>query len=309
MTVYVVPCGISVLGAWDRRDSPAPPVGAKLRKITDALERWATETPLTSHERDRIPDADVISSAMAMCDSAARDAKLHEWPAEICAETSTLSQRGLVRLTSRDQRVILLASDTRKGISAAFCVAYVIAAGDGKRIRYLSGPTSEIEASEFRGVIHPGTVTIVRLPGLPHDLDQAVGAIGHVLRAAHLLNEPLEVHLTGGFKVTLLHTLAMTEIVHSMAPKTTSAWYTFEDHNGGATRINLRHFPEPFPKLMRAELLRVKKGHPPSNDLNPFHTGVAWEQDGSGWRLNDFGRGYLAVLGEEGVSGNNDGAR
>ncbi|MEV4565132.1 hypothetical protein AB0K12_15305 [Nonomuraea sp. NPDC049419] len=309
MTVYVVPCGISVLGAWDRRNSPSRPVGAKIGKIIEALDRWATDTPLTSTDRDRIADADVITSALTMCDAAAKDAKLPEWPAEICAETSTLSQRGVRRLTGHDRRVILLASDTREGISAAFCVAYMIAAGDGQRIRYVSAPTSDLEANAFRGMIHPGAVTITRLPGLPGDLDQAVGAIGHVLRAAHLLNEDMEVHLTGGFKITLLHTLAMTEIVYSMAPERTSAWYTFQDHDAGATRINLRCYAEDFHDLMRDELLRVKNGLEPRKGSDPFHAGVAWVKEGSGWRLNDFGRGYLAVLGQDGVPGSNDGGR
>ncbi|MEO3858505.1 hypothetical protein [Acrocarpospora sp. B8E8] len=300
MTIYVVPCGLSVLKGWDQR---AALPGAKAGRFVEALGVWAQRTPLTGADPDRLADHDVIDSARRALGSAVPDAGLPRWPADICAETGTLHAKGLRRLTGGDDRVVLLASDTRTGISAALCVALLL--GD-ERVAYVSAPAGDGEVAGFRGRLRPGTATVVRIPGLPQDLNGAVGAIGRVLRAVHEVDEDLQVHLTGGYKATLLHTLAMTEIVYSQAPERTSAWYTFEGNASGATRIGLRRFPKGYLDVMRAELSRVKQGLKPQRGPEAFQAEVAWERYGSGYRLNDFGRGYLAVLGE--IPGSNDGS-
>jgi hypothetical protein len=117
-----------------------------------------------------------------------------------------------------------------------------------------------------------------------------------VLRAAFDVGEELEVHLTGGFKATLLHTLAMTEILYSLDDARVRACYVFEDTGAppaAATAIGLRRFDQADCDDMRRELTGIRDGKRYSGGRT--FEGLAWTE-GSG--LNAFGYGYLAVLGE-----------
>lgn len=294
MTVYLVPCGISILN-WLRNSDDvyrhADP--AIVDEFCEAEEQWRARA-----EQD-------LDSWKASVLGKANAARIAEWDPRASAETSTLSARrpGKPLLGDKD-RVVLLTSDTGEGISAALCVAAVIAAGEPDRIDGIAAPDT---------ATRPGAVTVIRIPGLKPSgtgLGTAVTGIGTVLRAALDLDETagkIEVHLTGGYKAVLLHMLAMTEVAHSLSPKRVSAYYIFEDTGSqSAVQIGLRCFPSCTIEQMHEELSfaaygeRVKEPH--------VFKDLAWVNYGSGSRLTDFGQGYLAVLGGPRILGANDGS-
>jgi hypothetical protein len=145
-------------------------------------------------------------------------------------------------------------------------------------------------------------LTIVRLSGLDPRHAQggfidAIAGIGRVLRAAFNVGETMEVHLTGGFKATLLHTLAMTEVLYSQDPDRVSACYVFEDTSDTSAPvipIGMRPFPSAYIASLRADLIKVRD-HAPGLRAGILK-GTGWNEAGT---LNSFGYGYLAVLGEQ----------
>jgi hypothetical protein len=308
MTTYIVPCGLSIRdGLSNPKKRTLGPAGARVKPFRDAEKQWWPQARVELGERL------VESWAAALADLAA-DAKLAEWEYEVCAETSTLSKRtvtaGLATLLERGDHVVLLASDTDEGMAAALSVAYLVAGADHGRIRCVAAPIDDTAAEGFRASVPAGAVTVVRVGGLaPNtELRTAVAGIGRVLRVGYDLGEPMEVHLTGGYKITLLHTLAMTEIAYSRAPDRTSAWYIFDEAGAGVVPIGLRRFPQGHLRGMRTELTTAKRGQRPlDGDLE----GLGWELTGDRKtpRLTDFGEGFLAVLGGPEMPGTNDGGR
>ncbi|TDC84525.1 hypothetical protein [Actinomadura sp. 7K507] len=294
MTTYVVPCGRSVHDGLRKKEYC--PQGVTPGRFADAEMAWWPEAS---------KDGDEVVAAWARAlEQKAVAARLPDWDTRVCAEVNTLTVRGPQRtpvLLSGGDRIVLLASDTEEGMAAALTSAYIIAGGDTGLIGCVTAPAGDEPALDFPNRLPYGRVTVVRIPRLAPQssgLRDAVAAIGQVLRAAFDLGGSLEVHLTGGFKITLLHTLTMTELIHSRAPIRTSAWYIFDDERGakGPDRISLRCFPEEHLRAMREELSTVKlKGRVP---VGGSYRGVAWKEtpDGSAV-LTDFGHGHLAVLG------------
>ncbi|MEU7889801.1 hypothetical protein AB0B54_30230 [Microbispora bryophytorum] len=317
MTIYVVPCGVSLLDALEDPASKRRPPRWKAKPFGDRRDDWTGKTLLASGHEHRIDDDQVIGS---WTESGLADPMLCEWTSMVSAETHTLAKRtglpmepvaALRAVLDRNDRVVLLASDTGKGITAALCVAFVITGGDVRRMHFISTPSSEAEVATFAGRLHPRKVTVVRVTGLgPSDggLRTAVAGIGRVLRCVYDLQERLEIHLTGGFKATLLHTLAMSEVVHSLSPATktegpngggpidwTTAWYLFDDEDASPVQIGLRRFSTGSINNMRAELSAAARKKLP--DRSCAFENIAWEVQGTEAVLNDFGVGYLAVLG------------
>jgi hypothetical protein len=295
MTTYLVPCGLSVLRKLRERNAPYPATDARAAFLA-AEKQWRAES---------LPAAQLIADWARRVGVDAEDARVGEADrGTFCAETQTLALRApapLPRLLGQGHRVVLLASDTNDGIGAAMCTAYIMTGGDLSKIRYLTAPGKD-QARGFPELLAESTVTIVRIPGLgPHTggVRTAVAAIGRVLYAAHLLGGDLEVHLTGGFKLTLLHTMAMTEIVYSMAPELTTAWYVYED-GADAVAIGLRLFSKDLLEDMREELTNAAHGRAPGGPAT--FKGQLWQQLGEGSQLTDFGEGFLAVLGGPTVS-------
>lgn len=297
MTVYLVPCGISIL---------------KWIKTSEDLERYADPSTIeglcAAEEQWRTGADQDLDSWKATVLKKAEASGIARWKPKASAETSTLSARRPGRpLLGDDDRVVLLASDTDEGISAALCVAAVVAAGDPDRIDGIAAPGT---------VTCPGAVTVVRIPGLKPSgigLGPAVTGIGTTLRTALDLHEAagkIEMHLTGGYKAVLLHMLAMTEVAYSLSPERVSAHYIFEnaeldDGEGEAVPIGLRRFSRSTLEEMREELSIARRG---SRVAEPrAFKDLAWVDHGSGSRLTDFGEGYLAVLGGARVPGANDG--
>jgi hypothetical protein len=305
VTVYVVPCGVSIISGLVTKADKGPPDARPSRLAKSAADRGRGVIARR--------DDQVIGwwAGQAAGDAAA--AKLTSWdPRLLSAETSTLAASTgpgrLRRLLDGGDQVLLLASDTDPGVAAALLVAQHIAGLALPDVAYLTTPEG-LPDTPLRAGLTPGTLTIVRLRGLdPRNTAggfiDAVAGIGRALRAAFDVGQALEVHLTGGFKATLLHTLAMTEVLYSLDPGRVKACYVFEgdDDSRVATSIGMRQFLPPYIRDMRSELAQMR--HPERD--RPTKLGT-WTFEGMAWTakdgLNAFGYGYLAVLGERLAAG------
>jgi hypothetical protein len=296
-TVFVVPCGLSVL---DQLGSKLPRGGSHVRQFVDTVQQgaWLRGTDLAD---DQAVTAAWSNRAAQKADAAGLS---DVPPKRLSAETHSLATRVTAGSPRSGERILLLSSDTAAGVSAAFCVARRLAGGPDADISYTSTP------GQRDGVfVIPdprAAVSVVRVrelrPAGAAALSPAVAGIGKVLRSAWDTGSAVEVHLTGGFKATLLHTLVMTEVLHSMTPNRVSALYVFEDLAGTGSEepaepvpIGLRAFPSEYISSMRTELTNVSAGGMLGS--KSFEN-VGWTQDAAGVRsLTDFGYGYLAVLG------------
>jgi hypothetical protein len=296
-TIYVVPCGISIFDHIQKRLADAGGGGAVrpfLRLAPDGS--WLNGADLEAGDA-------VLAAWAGKVLAKAEAAGMPKVAAKfLSAETHTLAKRTPF---GSGGYVVLLASDTRPGVSAAFCVAQYLAGFPSGKLAYVSTPRtgSDLDAIEFRA--RDALVTVVRVRGLKPagtDFDLAASGIGKALRAAADIDGQVEVHLTGGYKASLLHTLAMAEVLHSMAPDRVTAWNVFEDVEDQSSdlpadpqKIGLRRFPPEYIRSMRLELTQASAGE--MLGKRTFE-GLGWEEDADRRRrLNAFGHGYLAILG------------
>lgn len=297
MTVYVVPCGISLLDGMIVKKEKGPKDCKPARLVKGAADLGRAVLGLA--------DSEVAQWWAHNATSDASHARLTEWdPHVLCAETSTLAASSklgrLADLLDRGDRLVVLASDTERGIAAALYLAQYIAGLGLLKVAYLSTPGISAATMETPALVS-GTLTVLRLRGLdpkqsPSAFVDAVASIGVTLRAAFDLGEAMEVHLTGGFKATLLHTLMMTELLYSLCPGRVSACYVFEDTGDRAdkiTTIGMRKFDPPHCEVMRRELAEAKDARIYSGAQT--FSGLVLAEDG---KLNAFGEGFLPVLGE-----------
>jgi hypothetical protein len=301
VTVYAVPCGVSILSLDGK---PSRPPNAKPRQLVGKAEDFGRAV-------SKVPDHEVTGWWAAATSGIAADARLTSWnPRVLSAETNTLAASSghdrLRDLLERGDQVVLLASDTPRGIAAALYVAQHITGTSLPDVAYLKTP-EHLQDGIMHAALLPGTLTVARISGLdPRQASSgfidAVASTGLVLRAAFDVGDELEVHLTGGFKATLLHTLAMTEVLYSLAPGRVKARYMFDDAGDDAeiVPIGLRWFDQETISLMRYELAKVRDRQPPQGRRT--FEGLAWSEAalraGGKDPLNSFGYGYLAVLGE-----------
>jgi hypothetical protein len=183
VTVYVVPCGVSVLSGL--KDKPGP-TDAKPRRLTDTAPEWGRGV------LDR-PDSEAVTWWATQAAADAARAKLTTWdPRLLSAETSTLAlSSGVERLRGlldRGDQILLLASDTERGIASALCVAQHVSGLGLPDVAYASTPQVQDDIS-FSAGLAPGTLTVVRLSGLDPGHAQggfvdAIAGIGRVLRSA-----------------------------------------------------------------------------------------------------------------------------
>lgn len=302
--VYVVPCGVSVLDQLSRKLSSG---GSSVTRFTREIAggRWLNGVDLD--------DDSAAAAWSAKAEAKAKDAGLASADAKwLSAETHSLATRVTPGRLTPGQHVLLLASDTRIGLTAAFCVGQYLAGPFSGLIGYASSPRAA--TAKWNLTVTGNPVTVIRARGLKPagtNFNLAALGIGKTLRAAGDLGVPVEVHLTGGYKATLLHTMAMTEVLYSMAPERVSAWNVFEDVTDDSSgppvppgRIGLRTYLPEYLDLMRDDLSRARDGACPVT--NTFK-GVCWTEDAAGVpRLNDFGHGYLAVLGDSGWARGDD---
>ena len=300
-TVYVVPCGVSVLDQLGKNKKRLPG-GSPVTAFTRAIDGGAWLNG-TDREDNRAVPAAWSSEVAARAEAADLGRAVAK---RLSAETHSLATRVTSGGLAPGQHVLLLASDTKNGLTAAFCVAQYLTGAASGRIGYVSSPRSAADGWDLQAARNP--VTVIRVRGLKPagtDFNLAALGIGKTLRAAGDLGVAVEVHLTGGFKATLLHTMAMTEVLYSMAPRRVSAWNVFEDVTQDGCdqpvppgKVGLRaHRPE-YLDLWRTELTGARdEGTLGSATLE----GVGWTADAAGRRqLTDFGWGYLAVLGHSG---------
>ena len=295
MTVYVVPCGVSLLDVLTA-NKPRWPVNAKPAELVNGASDWGRAVL-------GLADDEVLSWWSRTATSATRDARLAAWdPRVLCAETSTLAASSglsdLKGLPGRGDTILVLASDTERGVVAALSVAQYIAGADLPGVRYLS-TAKHISSASPGFALERGKLTVLRLRKLDPvhakgGFIDAIAGLGQALRAAFDLGEPMEVHLTGGYKATLLYTMALTELLYSLAPDRVSARYLFEDTQGAATTIGLRQFSRPICDDMRAELVALRDGKKYAGAVT--FENLVWDRKAK--KFNAFGYGYLAVLGE-----------
>ncbi|HLH83677.1 MAG TPA: hypothetical protein VKV38_10465 [Trebonia sp.] len=295
-TVYVVPCGISV---FDELGTKMPVGGSPVRAFTHAVTNGNCLAGVC------LDDGEAVTAKWAARAAARAEAAglARVAPKRLSAETHSLATRLRSRPLAPGEHVLLLASDTPLGVSAAFCVGQYLAGAGSGQVAYISSPRTADDP--FQLAVTRVPVTVVRVRGLKPDADLSTAAIGigKVLRAAGDAGGRVEVHLTGGYKATLLHTLAMSEVLHSMWPGRVSAWNVFEDVADPSSDqpvqpqpIGLRTFPREYLTLMRSELTAVRDG---SAGFGRTFQGLGWDEEADGTRrLNAFGHGYLAVLGE-----------
>jgi len=308
MTVYILPCGVSILDGLSL--GRGLPGGA-----ADPTDLCAKAVPWAERARYS-DDAMVVTRYQEDLDAVIDEARLGNWAAEVAAETNSLGSRtSLSKVLTDGHTVVLLASDTNPGVAAAMAVAARIAANpDGTisygQIRYVSTPELRVlEPGSHAGWPYEfvtGSVTVVRVrelnPRIPSGLDIAAAGLGQALRAAYdsAHGMGVEIHLTGGLKATLLHTLLMVEVLHSLsADVEMSAWYLYDDDitaSPEAIRIGLRRFESTYLSEMREELCNVRDRNATSGRT---FEGLAWRGKGAEARLTDFGTAFLAVLGEE----------
>lgn len=144
------------------------------------------------------------------------------WPRDVSAELASLAANrgGNPRLDiggEIDETVLLIASDTGRGLRAALFNALVITSGDVDRVDYLPTPNST-----FR--VEHGRVTIVRLPGLDaENNEQFLRAMRELSAFGPFFEEALRnpestcrFHLTGGFRVAMPFLLGFAQALHSL---------------------------------------------------------------------------------------------
>ena len=297
MTVYVVPCGISLLDGLIVKKEKGPKDCKPSRLVKSAADLGQAVLGAA--------DANVAEWWAGNAAPNASEARLLEWdPRLLCAETNTLAAGGRLghprELLDHGERLLLLASDTDHGIAAALYLAQYLAGLALPKVAYLSTPDM-LTSVPAAPALDSGTLTVLRLRGLdpkqsPSAFVDAVVSIGVALRAAFDLGESMDVHLTGGFKATLLHTLMMTELLYSLDPDRVRACYVFEDTGSRAdtlATIGLRQFEPAWCEDMRQELAAVKDReiHLGAQTFG----GLVLAKDG---KLNAFGEGFLAVLGQ-----------
>ena len=300
-TVYVVPCGTSVLDdLGGKLHGGGSRVGAFVREV----EKGAWLSGTSPDKAESVLSAWTAKAAPKASAAALQNNKV---PKRLSAETHSLATHAKLPGLAPGDRVVLLASDTDRGLSAAFCVAHYLARGVCTQLSYTSTP--EKVTDPFRLPTGQQAVTVVRIRGLAPgvtDFSGAVAGIGKVLRAVWDTDATVEVHLTGGFKATLLHTLAMSEVLHSLAPNRLSALYVFDedpdtksdksDQPIAPVSIGLRAFSAEHIELMQSELDGALHNH--KTGSRTFE-GVGWSRKADGTRnLTDFGYGYLAILGK-----------
>lgn len=294
-TVYVVPCGISVLDQLARK---MPAGGSPVARFTRVIGNgaWLNGVDLDSDE--------AVPVAWSHITPLAKEAGLGDAvPKWLSAETHTLATSVIHNRLAPGQNVLLLASDTKMGLTAAFCVAQYLTGFGSDPVGYTTSPPERSDKWDLNVTQAP--VTVIRVRGLTPvgtNFNLAAFGIGKTLRAAADSGGDVQVHLTGGFKATLLHTLAVTEILHSMAVDRVSAWNVFEDDPDSTSddpaspgRVGLRTYLPEYLELMRTELSGACDGE--KLGTTTFEN-ICWTEDSDGSRrLNDFGHGYLAVLG------------
>ncbi|MFE1100412.1 hypothetical protein ACFW4K_07825 [Nocardiopsis alba] len=246
MTVYVAPVGVSLFDDLlsDSRARLKDAVGEKaswriIFQRRDDIHNEKAELKDPRAEADRVSERLIKETsdqgtARESLESLIKEIKPEEWPASLSAELSSLAsdRQGKHRLgigTGNDEMVLLIASDTGKGLRAALFNALAMTEGDLDRVDYLPDSGSSLQ-------IAPGRVAIIRLSGLDaEDSDRFLDAMrelsGFGPHFEKLMENPgstCRFHLTGGFRVAMPFLMAFAEALRSLYPGQVSAHARYE---------------------------------------------------------------------------------
>ena len=233
MTVHLISVGTSIL---DSLDDPS-----KLLGKGGLSKRIASAEPskFLLHN-GRIPDTDKegasrwIVSALASPDDAAYDGNRADalaevtktiqpelWPNDFSAEIETLFKVGTRRPVPDKDIVLLICSDTSRGLIAGIWNALALTGGKVSKAMYLPAPsTSGPRLGKARG-----RVVIARVPGMDAGDNQgfcdAMGILGDLARDlfkyGHLQpGEEFQFGLSGGYKASTPYLIGMAEAVMSV---------------------------------------------------------------------------------------------
>lgn len=318
MTIYLVPCGISILTNLRAGRGSPPGLGSLDRaEALETLVRWSRTT-----DPHVAAPTDALRGFEGCYQGVAGWLRLPEWTPRASAELSTLAARArhdevaATALSGTDARglldaghcIVLLASETVEGMLSALIVATYLT--EGRTDRISTGETPQRadsgQAPRQEPLVLPPGVVVLRVRGLSPDVtdgfEEAAFGVGDIMRTVRDVarGTAVEVHLSGGYKANLLQTLTLAEILNSVAATEgteVSAWYMFEDSDGlgeALVRLGLRVFDQHTLETMRAELYQVRSG---VSVWTSTLKGVAWSGPDHARRLNAFGWGYLALLG------------
>lgn len=236
-----------------------------------------------------------------------RLAGIGAWRTTASAEITSLDARTKNTSIGTEDMVVLLSTDTSRGLLAAWWNAAHMLRGDFSRLTYLDNPESDLPAPPRNG-----RAVIVRLPGLdlrhPAQHTQAMQGMGHVAR--HILDsltdgEKVDIHLSGGYKATMLYLIGIAEAMRSVPPPigdfaNVAAFVVHEDSTPDDPN-RLIHLPLRAldPTHLRDELATAATGTVPGGDLL---RGYAYTVDLTPGklpraRLTPFGEGFRILLG------------
>ena len=226
------------------------------------------------------------------------------WPRSVSAELASLAadRSGDPRLEvggEIDETVLLIASDTGKGLRAALFNALAITGGNVDRVDYLPTPNSA-----FR--VKHGRVAIVRLPGLDaENNEQFLRAMRELSSFGPFFEEALRnpesscrFHLTGGFRVAMPFLLGFAQALHSLYRGQISAHAQYEFSNSPRA-IGLPLSSPPINdlegKLAGFDRSGYSARRPPEEGV---WEGFAYEYltDRRQWRLTPFGMALRELI-------------
>lgn len=236
-----------------------------------------------------------------------RLAQVGSWEARASAEITSLQARTDQTSVSTDDMVVLLSSDTASGLLAAWWNAAHMLRGDFSRLTYLDTPNRVLPMPP-----RDGRVVITRIPGLnmriPAGRGPAMRVLGDVARQVLAClddGERVDLHLSGGYKATMLYLVGIAEAMRSVKLPTgrfaeISAFVVHEDSidkPGDTNRLIELPLRRIDPASLRDELAAAAAGRQPAgNQLEGYAYNVHSTPAGT-VELTPFGEGFRTLLG------------
>lgn len=206
MTVFILPCGTSVLSNLRAGDRGSIKCFEQVRQ----MERWADEEGLADEGPDRWANA--VDDRLRPRLPTTVQRRL------ISAECSSLWQPPIAQQAPRGtDTVVLLASATNEGVLAALVNALLI----GGQVTFHTGPpgASGTKTAEIVAKGDGPTTHVVRIGGLlPNSTETFTEAMVHValaLRWAATLDGARALYLAGGYKATVPYLVVLTEYLRA----------------------------------------------------------------------------------------------
>jgi hypothetical protein len=308
MTVHVISVGVNLLDAFtspDKFGDRSRAVRHHRRDIQALVPQGADTAAADSALRAYLPPTGVLPPAWAALVAAVRPDR---WPATVSAEVQTFVAAQATRPISADDVVFLLATDTASGLLAAVWNAFALTGGPAA-VRYLTDPLQPLRDPR-------GTAVILRVPGMDAgDVDgfrQAMRWLGTfgggVLLPLAGYDEPVRLHLSGGFKASIPYLIALAEALRSQRDdiKACVLHESAASASGLAKPIDLplRHVR---PDVLTAELGCFPDGGTFSRrgPEELILDGYAYEKVSppeQGYQLTPFGEGLRALLRASGAA-------